>query len=238
MPGRLDLVPTPAPEVGRRRTRPDRGSGQQGLDTGRVDSKGWTLDGWTATGRIGGPRTTDAGDRPDTGGAGHRTAGQPDLGRRTGWLDTACRTPGPTPRRRPGGVDHGDDAGALEAAAAPLAGAGWAVYDQERSAARTTRAPRCSGRAWAPPRRLAAGGTPPSSWRLGALLSSDEFRVERRTSGDASSVMQWRVWGRQTSWCCSADLGANAKARQAMQSMTDLRSSRVAASSWPPRGVW
>jgi hypothetical protein len=40
-----------------------------------------------------------------------------------------------------------------------------------------------------PPRPSAAGGTPPSSWRLGALLSSDEFRVERRAGGLRSSVM-------------------------------------------------
>jgi Transposase IS66 family len=34
--------------------------------------------------------------------------------------------------------------------------------------------PRCYGRAWPSPRQSAAGGTPPSSWRLGALPSSDQ----------------------------------------------------------------
>jgi hypothetical protein len=145
-------------------------------------AEGWTPDGWTArAGRwTGGQQpagSADPGRRTRV--TGHRTAGQPDLGRRTGWVDTACRTPVTDAaaaswrcrsRRR------------CRSAGGPLrlrwAGAGWAVYDQERSAARTTRAPRCSGRAWAPPRRLAAGGTPPSSWRLGALLSSEKVGVE------------------------------------------------------------
>jgi len=115
--------------------------------------------------------------RPDGRGrhqtAGHRTAGQPDPGRRDRMVDTACWTP------------------ATDAVACLLAGSTTATTpDRSRAAGRcsgltssgraTTRTaqpqvrrghPRCHGWAWPPPRPLAAGGTPPSSWRLGALLS-------------------------------------------------------------------
>ena len=62
---------------------------------------------------------------------------------------------------------------------------------QDRSAARTPGAPRRHGRVSPPPRPLAAGGTPPSSWRLGAPLSSDDFgsSVERAALGQ----VLWRV---------------------------------------------
>jgi hypothetical protein len=158
--------PTPPPEVGGDgRVRMD-GAETRRLDTARVDSR--RLD----AGRVDSRRPTagPSGRRPQV--TGHRTAGQPDPGRRTRM--GGHRMPDTGDRRRGGVLAVSITATMPERwrpAAAPPAGAGWAVYDQERSAARTTRAPRCSGRAWAPPRRLAAGGTPPSSWRLGALLS-------------------------------------------------------------------
>jgi hypothetical protein len=138
------------------------------LDTRRADTRG--LDAGRADTR--GPTAGPSGRRPQV--TGHRTAGQPDPRRRTRMgghrmLDTDRR---PTPwlacwqcrsrRRR------------------PTAGCGPDAPPGRRRLARTTRTaqqnglrghPRCYGRAWSPPRPSAAGATPPSSWRLGALLS-------------------------------------------------------------------
>jgi hypothetical protein len=161
-------------------------TGQRGWTVG-----GWTPDGWTArAGRwTGGQQpagSADPGRRTRV--TGHRRGRTPDgwtAGSRTTNRLGGHRMPDTSDRRR-GGVLAVSITATCRSAGGPLrlrwAGAGWAAYDQERSAARTTRAPRCPGRARAPPRRLAAGGTPPSSWRLGALLSSDDFgsRVGRR----------------------------------------------------------
>jgi hypothetical protein len=177
--------PTPPPEHGRR-TRPDRRGRHQ-----------------TAGHRTGGQQT-----------AGHRTGGQRTAERRTRWTTipgdrtpdgwtAGSRTPRPegwTPlldtgdRRRgvaAGRVDHGDDARPGETGWTLLgADAVRASTNQDRAAARTPRAPTLPRTGLATAATSAAGGTPPSSWRLGALLSSNEFWVERRANGEASSVMQ------------------------------------------------
>jgi hypothetical protein len=116
--------PPPPPEVGRDgRVRTD---GQTAV--------GWTPDGWTPDGRT--P------DRLDTGRPGHRTAGRrarttnPEWAHTTWWTPTGDRRH----RRHPGLADHGDDAQPLDAGwTLRRADAVWAVYDQDRSAARTTR---------------------------------------------------------------------------------------------------
>jgi hypothetical protein len=117
--------------------------------------------------------------------AGHRTAGQPDPGHRhrmgghrgpTPWLLAGSATATTPGRSIPAGRCCGQ----------PSSG---------RATTRTTQQQgrrghqRCHGWVWPPPRPSAAGGTPLSSWRLGALLSSDDLRVERRANGDTSSVM-------------------------------------------------
>jgi hypothetical protein len=131
-----------------------------GADTGRVDTSRPDR------------RTPDDEPRwPDT---GRLDTGPPDVD--PGMVDTACWTPTGRPplwlaswqcrprRRR------------------PTADAGWTLRRQTPSGRTTTRtaqqqglrgAPRCHGRAWPPSRPSAAGATPPSSWRLGALLSSE-----------------------------------------------------------------
>ena len=110
------------------------------LDTARVDSR--RLD----TGRVDSRRpsagpfwTTTPGDRtPDS-----RTAGQPDPGppRPDGWTPHAGQRR-PTPRHAAGRGDHGADARPLETGWRLLrADAVWASNNQDRSAARTPRAP-------------------------------------------------------------------------------------------------
>jgi hypothetical protein len=132
-----------------------------------ASGRGWTPDGWTLDG------WTPDGWTPDG-----RTAGP---GRRTGWVDTARRTP-------------------VTDAMAGVVAVSTTATTPDRSAARMARAPRCSGRAWPPPRRSAAGGTPPSGWRLGALLSLEHFeeKVERRAFGQ----VLWQLVGEQrpVSW--------------------------------------
>jgi hypothetical protein len=160
--------PTPPPEHGRRRTRPDGRLDTGRLDTGRVDSRR--------------PTAGPSGGRPQV--TGHRTAGLPDPGRPKpdGWTSPAGQRR-PTPWLGCWQVDHGDDARPLETGWTLLrANIVWASNNQDRSTARTPRHHAATGGAWPPPRPSAAGGTPPSSWRLGALLSSDDFgsSVERR----------------------------------------------------------
>jgi hypothetical protein len=130
-------------------------------------------------------RTTNPGGRPpdglDTGRLDRRI---PDDD--PGWVNTRCWTPtdamagvfavstrAMTPHRW---MAAGRSAGQTPAGRATT---------QDRSAARTPRAPRCYRPAWLPPRPSAAGGRPPSSRRLGALLSSDDFgsSVERQAAG-------------------------------------------------------
>jgi hypothetical protein len=182
-PGRLDPVPTPPPEHGRRRTRPDRpGQTPDGWTADGRTPDGWTADGWTAGRSARRPQVT-----------GHRTAGQPDPGRRNRMGGHRMRTP------------------ATDAVACLLAVSTTATTpDRSTPAGRssgqtpsgraTTRTaqqqglrghPRCYGRVWPPPRQSAAGGTPPSSWRLGALLSSDDYgsSVERAAHGQ----VLWQV---------------------------------------------
>jgi hypothetical protein len=168
--------PTPPPEVGADgRDRTD-GGGQQpaghrtggrqraGRWTGGQQSgwiagpgrrtrvtghrRGWTPDGWTA-----GSRTTNrlGGHRlPDTGDRRHR-----------GVLAVSSTPPAPD-RRMP--------------AEAPT-GRRRRGEPQPRTAQQHRRRGHhaATGEAWPAPRRSAAGGTPPASWRLGALLSSDDF---------------------------------------------------------------
>jgi hypothetical protein len=192
LPPRHQPGPNAPVQCGRRRTRPDRRADSRRLDTGR-----WTPDGghqragrWTGgqqTGRTAGPRTTTPGDRTpdwlDTGRPDSRTPDDPGwvVGHRM--LDTD-RRPTPwqaswqcRPRRR------------------PTLDAGWRLRRADTvwvsNNPRTARqqgvrgAPCCYGRAWPPPRPSAARGTPPSSWRLGAVLSSDDFgsSVERDGGG-------------------------------------------------------
>jgi hypothetical protein len=182
----------------RRRTRPD--------GRGRTP-EGWTLDRWTPHGRTAGPRTTNPGDRTpdglDTGRLDSRTG--VDTGRTCtpdGWTagpggrnrvgGHACWT-GTGDRRHgwhPGIADYGEDARPLAAGwRLRRAAAVWASNSPDSSA----QGPRRT--AWPRPRPSAAGDTPRSSWRLGALLSSDDFgsRVERRAYGQ----VLWRVqrWG-------------------------------------------
>jgi hypothetical protein len=189
--------PPPVPVVtvarparpGPQRHRLRRGDGR--VRTGRTPD-GWTLDGVDSRRPTAGPSGRR---RPQV--TGHRTAGQPDPGRRTGWVDTACWTP------------------ATDAVACLLAGSTTATTpDRSRPAGRcpgqtpsgraTTRTaqqqgrrgtPRCHRWVWPPPRPSAAGGTPPSSWRLGALLSSDDYgsSVERAAHGQ----VLWRELSRR-----------------------------------------
>jgi hypothetical protein len=187
--------PRPGPQRHRLRWKKTDASGMVGadsrrLDTARVDSR--QLDSRRLdAGRVDSRRPTAglSGRRPQV--TGHRTAGQPDPGRRnrmgghrmggqrrpTPWL--VCwqgrpRRRRPTPRYR------------LEA---PPADAVRASNNQDRAAARTPRAPTLLRTGLASAATVSCRWSAPSSWRLGALLSSDEFRIERRANGDASSVM-------------------------------------------------
>jgi hypothetical protein len=161
--------PAPPPEVGGgRRVR-------TGVDTRTGwTPDGWTLDGWTGGQQPAGPRTrtTTPGDRTPDGWTpdGHRRIPDDE----PGWVDAACWAPTGDRRHgwRAGRVDHGDDARPLHAA-----GGSAGQTPVGRATTRTARQhglrghARCYGRAWPPPRQSVAGGTPPSSWRLGALLS-------------------------------------------------------------------
>jgi hypothetical protein len=139
--------PPPPPEHGRRRTRPD-GADTERLDTGRLDT------GRLDTGRVDSRRPSAglSGRRPQV--TGQRTAGQPDPGRRNRMgghrmLDTGDRRRG----LPAGSVDHGDDARALDTGWTLLrADVVWASDNQDGSAAKTPRHPRCYGRAWPLPR--------------------------------------------------------------------------------------
>jgi len=133
--------------------------------------------------------------------AGRWRAGQRTAERRTLWTTTpGDRTPdGWTAGSRtptPDGVDTACWTAATDAVACLLAGSTTAATPDRslpagrcsgptssgRATTRTTQPqalrghPRCDGRVWPPPRPSAAGGTPASSWRLGALLSSVRFR--------------------------------------------------------------
>jgi hypothetical protein len=119
-------VARPPPEVGGIRTRPD--------GRGRQQTAGhWTGGQQTATA---GP----AGRRPQV--TGHRTAGQPDPGRRNRMGGHRMLDTGDRRRGLPAGrVDDGDDARPLDTGWTLLgADAVWASNNQDRSAARTPRA--------------------------------------------------------------------------------------------------
>src|SRR5215217_8614993 len=82
-----------------------------------------------------------------------------------------------------GRVDHGDDARPLETGWRLLrANVVWASNHQDRSTARTPRAATLLRIGLATAATVSCRCRPPSGWRLGALLSSDEFRVERRAA--------------------------------------------------------
>jgi hypothetical protein len=172
---RSDLGPTPPPGMGGDgRVRTD-GADTSRLDTARADSR--RLDAGTGghqrpdTGRVDSRRPDRRTPGRRTQVTGHRTAGNHTV-------DTRCWTPTGDRRRgwRPGSVDQGDDARPLDVGwTLRRADASGRVTTQDRSAARTPRAPRCYRPAWPPPRPSAAGAMRPSSWRLGALLSSDDY---------------------------------------------------------------
>src|SRR5215218_1340898 len=149
---------------------------------GRVRTDGWTPDGWTPHGWTPDGRAPDPlDDDPRCPDSGRLDSRIPDA--ETGWVDTACWTAatdavacllaGSTTARTPErSMAAGRSSGQTPSGAS---------NHQDRSVARTPRHPRCHGWVWPPPRPSAAGGTPPSRWRLGALLSSDDFgsSVER-----------------------------------------------------------
>jgi hypothetical protein len=152
--GRVDIV------------RPDRRTpGRRTRVTGH--RTGWTPDGWTPDGR-----TPDGLDTGRTGHqtAGHRTGGSPDPDDGTGWVDTTWWT------------RTGDDAmaGVLALPATATTPDGWMPAGRSagqppcgRPTSQDSSAAGLPGRARPPPRPSAAGATPPPSWRLGALLSSE-----------------------------------------------------------------
>jgi hypothetical protein len=82
--------------------------------------------------------------------------------------------------------DHCDNAATAGMPSKSSAGQHAAWGDQRPGA--TQQNGLAKGLATAATRQL-QGDTPQSSRRLGALLSSDDFRVERRANGKASSVM-------------------------------------------------
>src|SRR5829696_4163825 len=173
---RTDLGPTPPPGMGGDgRVRTDEADTSR-LDAGRVDTRraGHRTGGQQTTGPPD-TRTTNPGDRTPDGLDTERLDRRipdddlgwwtPDAGQRPmPWLASSQCRPG---RRRPTAGCRMD--------APPGRRPSGRATTQDRSAARTPRAPRCYRPAWLPPRPSAAGGTPPSSRRLGALLSSDDF---------------------------------------------------------------
>jgi hypothetical protein len=203
-----DGCPPPRPGPHRRRRRWDEldASGRTEansrrldagrVDTGRVDTgppdtrraghwMHWTPDGWTPD-----RRTPDGLDTGCTGHrtAGHRTAGPPDPHDGTAeWTPHDGRGPAtdavagvlalPTTAATP---DRWMAAG--RSAGQPPSGR---PSNQDSSAAGLP------GRARPPPRPSAAGATPPSSWRLGALLSSDDYGS--RVRPEAHGQVLWRA---------------------------------------------
>src|SRR5215218_3013034 len=151
------------------------GADSRRLDTARLDT-GQLDTGQLDTGRLDSRRPTagPSGRRPQV--TRHRTAGQPDPGRQdrmgghrmgghrrpTPWR--ACwpcrpRRPRPTPRERldaPPGRRRLDE------------------QPPDRAAARTPGAPTPPRTGLATAAIVSCRGPPPSSWRLGALLSSDK----------------------------------------------------------------
>jgi hypothetical protein len=170
-PATATWSPTPPPEG-----EETDASGRTGADTGRLD-----------TGRVDSRRPTagPCGRRPQV--TGHRTAGQPDPGRQypDGWTPhgwtpatdaVASLLAGSTTATTPDlSLPAGRSSGPTSSGRAPTRTA-------QRQGLRGH--PRCYGWVWPPPRPSAAGGTPPSSWRLGALLSCVGFGwYERRAMG-------------------------------------------------------
>jgi hypothetical protein len=213
--------PRPGPERHRHRWEETDASGPTGADTGRAGHRtGWTPDGWTLDG------WTLDGWTPDSGRwtGGHQTAGPPDPGRRhqvtghrTDWTPDG-RTAGPRTTNPDGWTPHAGCGPPTDAKAGVLA-----VRPRRRcptagcrldappgrprwgeQPARTAQqhglqgTRRCYGRAWPPPRRSAAGATPPSSWRLGALLSSEDFGS--RVGREAHGQVLWRAHLRRVLW--------------------------------------
>jgi hypothetical protein len=157
--------PTPPPEVG---------------GDGRVRTDGQTPDGWTPHRRMDSrrPSAGPSGRRSQV--TGQRTAGQPDPGRRNRMGGHRMLDTGDRRRGLPAdSVDHGDDARPLEYRLDAARGRR-RLGEQPPGPLGSTDAegPTLLGMVWPPPRPSAAGGTPPSSWRLGALLSSDQMGGE------------------------------------------------------------
>jgi hypothetical protein len=160
---RTDLGPMPPPGMGADGHIRTDGADTSRLDAGRVDTRG--LD----TGRV------DS-RRPDRRTPGRRTQ---VTGHWTGWIPNGWTAGSRT--TIPDGCTP--DAGhrlATDAMAGVLAVSTRATMPDRWMSAGRSAGRRCLGEQQ--PRRSAAGATPPSSWRLGALLSSDDFgsSVERR----------------------------------------------------------
>jgi hypothetical protein len=163
-----------------------------GVDTGGVDTG--RAGRWTGGHQPSGP--PDPGRRPQV--TGHRTGWTPDgLHCRipdddTGWVDSAWWTPTGDRRRgwRPGLAGRGDDGRPLDAGRTlRRAGAVWASNNQDRSAARTPRAPTLLRTG------LATAATVSCRWYAAVQLAPRRtavlgwIRVEGRAGGRASSVM-------------------------------------------------
>jgi hypothetical protein len=195
LPAASTWSPPPPPEVGRDgRVRTD-GGGQQpaGRRTGGHRT-GWTLDALDTrrpdTGRLDGQtRTTEPL-------SGHHMV---DADRRpTPWQASwPCR---PRRQRLPAGCR-------LDAPPASRR-----LGDQPTRTAQQQGLP---GRARPPPRPSAAGATPPSSWRLGALLSSDDFgsSVEREAHGQV--LCRALAWLYEWTWS-TAGRSSDARGRQSL----------------------
>src|SRR4029453_1089333 len=117
-PGLVGAVSTastwsPAPRL---RWEDTDASGRTGRTPDGLDTR--RLDGWTAAGRTARPGRPQGDRTPD---GWTPTAGPPDPDDEPGWVDAACWTPTAHRRhgRRPGSVDHGDDARPLGAARGP-----------------------------------------------------------------------------------------------------------------------
>jgi hypothetical protein len=178
------------------------GDGRVRTDEGRHQTAGHRTDGHRTAGhRTAGHRT--AGHRT----AGHRTGGQQPSDRRTLWTTTpgdrtpdgwtaGSRTPRPDGWTPPAGHRRPTPWRAcwpgrpwrrrLSARSRLDAPPGRRRPGEQPPGPLSSKdaggTPRWDGWVWPPPRQSAASGTPLSSWRLGALLSSDDFgsSVERR----------------------------------------------------------
>jgi hypothetical protein len=129
--------------------------------------------------------TTTPGDRtPDGWTARSRTP-------ETGWVDTACWTPATDAVAWLLAMSTTATTPELSLPAGRTllrADAVWAGNNQDRSTARTPRAPSLLPTGLAAAATVSCSGTPPSSWRLGALLSSGDYGSSLERSGGGHPV--------------------------------------------------